>query len=170
MPRSISEETKEKIWDLFQKGKSYEEIASMTNTSYTTAWAYSHLRKSGFNSRAEYELYLIQTKRGYKSRAKYNKAMAKEKGHKSYAKYCNSLAEERQQRNSNIALSCFLAEKSKEQGISQAELARQLGVSRQAVSMYAQGKMLPEEDVLLKIYSILNVPYKTIDDLFESKK
>lgn len=166
MPRRISEETKGKIWDLFRQGKSYEEIASITNTSQKTAWIYSQLRKMGLKSHTDYEIHLIKRK-GYKSRTEYEISKARERGYKSLAEYSKSLAEERQQKDANIAFSCFLAEKIKEYSMSQSELARQLGVSRQAVSMYVQGKMLPEKEILLKIYSILEVPYQTIDDLLE---
>lgn len=164
MPRKISEEIKEKILYLSQQGKSYDEIASITNTSRKTAWVYSNIKRMGLKSHTDYETHLIKRK-GYRSRAEYAEAKAKERGYKKLAGYSKSLAEERQQKDANIAFSCFLAERIKEQGINQAELARQLGVSKQAVSMYVQGKMLPCEEKLKKVFSVLGVNYKTIDDL-----
>ncbi len=44
----------------------------------------------------------------------------------------------------------------KEQGISNAEFAEQIGVSEASVSRYAKGKRIPEQDIMPKIAAVTN--------------
>ena len=50
-----------------------------------------------------------------------------------------------------------LRERRRELGISQGELARALGVSLSAVSNYENGQNAVREDVLLKLFQVLDV-------------
>lgn len=55
-----------------------------------------------------------------------------------------------------------LKEIRKQKGISQAELAKSIGVSRSAVSMWEIGASQPDHDLLLKISQLLNVSIDTL--------
>ena len=58
----------------------------------------------------------------------------------------------------------------KELGISQGELAKALGVSLSAVSNYETGHNAMREDVLLRLFSVLDVdPNYLYQDDFENK-
>ena len=56
-----------------------------------------------------------------------------------------------------MALSEKLYELRKKDGLSQEQLAEQLGVSRQAVSKWESGKTVPESDTLISISRYFNV-------------
>ena len=56
-----------------------------------------------------------------------------------------------------MALSEKLYELRKKGGLSQEQLAEQLGVSRQAVSKWESGKAVPESDTLISISKYYNV-------------
>ena len=56
-----------------------------------------------------------------------------------------------------MALSEKLYELRKKDGLSQEQLAEQLGVSRQAVSKWESGKTVPESDTLISISKYYNV-------------
>ena len=59
----------------------------------------------------------------------------------------------------------------KELGRNQSWLAEQLGVSKQAVSLYVQGKSKPKGEKLDKLFGVLNINNmgrpKILDDLLE---
>ena len=63
-----------------------------------------------------------------------------------------------------------LRERRKELGLSQGELAKALGVSLSAVSNYENGLNAMREDVLLRLFSVLDVdPNYLYQDDFENK-
>ena len=63
-----------------------------------------------------------------------------------------------------MALSEKLYELRKKSGLSQEQLAEQLGVSRQAISKWESGKSVPESDTLVSISQYFNV---TLDYLMK---
>lgn len=63
-----------------------------------------------------------------------------------------------------MALSEKLYELRKKGGLSQEQLAEQLGVSRQAISKWESGKANPESDTLISISKFFNV---TLDYLMK---
>lgn len=141
------------------------EIAKRVNVSYMSAWFYTKAEERQIKSYTEYQNYLLK-KRGFASRANYcsylsrQKAaceqLAKEKGFKSYADYSERLAEELSDLIQNSLIKIHK---------DQSWLAEQMGVTRQAVSLYVQRKSIPNQELLVKLYSALRVKYKTIDDL-----
>lgn len=64
----------------------------------------------------------------------------------------------------NMALSEKLYELRKKSGLSQEQLAEQLGVSRQAISKWESGKAVPESSTLISISKYFNV---TLDYLMK---
>lgn len=71
-----------------------------------------------------------------------------------------------------MALSEKLYALRKKGGLSQEQLAEQLGVSRQAISKWESGKAVPESDTLVSISNFFNVSLDYLmkeDDLAESE-
>ena len=73
------------------------------------------------------------------------------------------LARQRQARSENLGR--LLQEKLIEEGKTQRWLARELGISKSAVSFYVHGKRLPCEEIVSRLFSVLNIPYQTLDEL-----
>ncbi len=67
------------------------------------------------------------------------------------------LDSQRQQRPSNRELSRLIKTRLNKLGETQTWLAEEIGVTRAAVSLYANGKLVPKEGVLEKLYSALGV-------------
>ncbi len=97
----------------------------------------------------------------------YHRAL--KKGFPSLWEYRKHLDALRQQKPENQALVGFIRGKLEELGESQGWLARQMGIHRQLVSLYAQGKTLPNNETLARMFSILGADYKTLDDLLADR-
>src|SRR3989344_3975891 len=121
-------------------------------------------RRKGFSSSGEHQDDLARRK-GFSSRGEYQTHLAKQKGFSSRGEYETHLARQRQERPQNQELSDLIKKRLKELGQNQTWLSQQMGVSRQAVSYYVQGKVIPKGEHLPKLYSALEVPYNTLDDL-----
>lgn len=93
--------------------------------------------------------------------------IGREIGFKNYYEYHESLAQKRSQKQENKDLSYLIKSRLKELGKNQNWLAEQLGVTRQAVSYYVQGKMIPQNQVLTNLFSTLKVDKKpkSLDNL-----
>jgi transcriptional regulator with XRE-family HTH domain len=90
----------------------------------------------------------------------------KDKGVNGFLSFTESEAanvEHRRQNPQNKSLSALVIEGLNELDITGAELARRLGVSRQAVYKYAKGETMPKKDVLLKMCEIFGIPYIELD-------
>ncbi|MDP3727934.1 MAG: helix-turn-helix transcriptional regulator, partial [bacterium] len=85
----------------------------------------------------------------------------------SLTEYQNYHSKQRMKRPENQELSDLVKRRLKELGKNQSWLAEELGISRQVISYYVKGKSIPKGDILEKLYSSLDVPYKTLDDLLE---
>ena len=182
MPKRISDKTIELMQKLYDEGFSVMEIARRIKVSYTLSYSYTRVKQRGFASYGEYLRHLAKQK-GFGSRTKYEKNLAKQKGFGSLNEFQENLAKQkgfgslneyqeylakkRQERPENQELSDLINKRLKELGKNQSWLARQAGVSREMVSKYAQGKSIPNNDRLKKLYSALEVPYQTLDDLLE---
>jgi predicted transcriptional regulator len=136
MAQKLSRELVESIRRLHRKRYSINAIAKALRVSPTAAWVYAQ----GFNSVHEY----LKDRYG-EGRGRY----------------------QRKSRSGRleIAVSNLISERLEDLGMSQAELARRLGVSRQAVNLYVHKYALPRQYNLIRMFRILGVPYKTIDDL-----
>ena len=164
MAQRLSEKAKENIQKLRKEGSSVKEIAKRANVSYSTAYGYTKVKQRGFESLSEYQEHLVK-QRGFKSRTEYETHLVRERGFKSRSDYQEHLARERQQRPENKELSNLIKKRLKELEKNQSWLADQIGVTSATVSFYTHGKSIPSNDVLKKLSSALEVPYKTLEDI-----
>lgn len=86
-------------------------------------------------------------------------------GFKSYTEYLKSTIRYRQMNPSSKSLSKLVIEGLEELDISCAELARRLGVSREVVSKYAQGKTMPRKEVFERMCEVFRRTYNTLDEV-----
>lgn len=85
---------------------------------------------------------------------------------KDYERFLN---ERRQKRQSNMELSFLIEERLLIIGRSQYWLAGRLGISKSAVTLYAQGKRMPRESIYRKLLNELGVPYIPLDELHKRR-
>ena len=134
----------------------------------------AHLaRQRGFASKSEYQAHLAR-QRGFASRSEYQAHLAKQRRNpetqqpfKSLTELQDYLARQRQERPENQGLSDLIRRRLKELGKNQSWLARQIGVTENSVSEYARGRFVPKREVLGRLYSALDVPYQTLEELLE---
>ena len=166
MPKRLPEETREEIIRLYDNGSGLTptQIARQTRVSYSSVYGLTRARqrvdpetRQRFESLSQYL--------EYKARQRVNP----ETGQlfESRGQYERYRARQRVNKPKNQSLSDLIKRRLKELGRNQSWLARELGVIRQAVSLYIQGRSLPTEDLLENLYSSLDVPYKILDDLSE---
>ena len=60
----------------------------------------------------------------------------------------------------------FIAEKRKEQNLTQVQLAEKLGITNRAVSKWETGKSLPDASIMLELCDVLNI---TVNDLLNGE-
>ena len=60
----------------------------------------------------------------------------------------------------------FIAEKRKEQGLTQMQLAEALGITDRAVSKWETGKSLPDASIMLELCGLLKI---TVNDLLNGE-
>ena len=154
MDRRITDEDKERIRELMQKGLSGKEIARELNLNGNTTCIYVTAFKRGFNSLIDYQQYLLKN-RGYSSYQDYKKDWAKSKGYSSESGYNRDQRKNRQQRAEYKELSDLIKNKLKELGKSQNWLAKELCITKQAVSQYVHGESFPKEEIQEKLDRIL---------------
>jgi len=129
---------------------------------YNEHWA----KEKGFASYSAYRKHLVK-QRGFASHSAYQKHLIKQRGFASYKEYNEHLAKQRKERPENRGLSALIKRRLKELGKNQSWLSKQIGVPGESVSKYVQGKYIPNDRVLERLYSTLEVPYQTLDDLLE---
>ena len=143
--------------DAYEAG--YDSIGAMRNV-----WA----EERGHKSYHAYQMSILEAKKI--TPLQYKKKRAKKNGHKSYQSYGKKLQRLSQRQPQNQSLRLLLKRRLEEMGRSQTWLSGQIDVTRNAISLYAQGKHFPREDILLKIFSTLEVEYKTVGDLVAGEK
>ena len=170
MARKVSDETRQLMYDLHDEGLSIIEIASRANVAASTSCGYIMAREKGFSSDEEYrEAYRkkLAKKHGFDSYLEYQEHLLKQKGFDSPVEYREHLAKQKQKRPENQELSNLIKRRLKELKKDQTWLSRQVNVSRESISKYVQGKYVPNARILEIVFSALDVPYKTLDDLME---
>lgn len=120
---------------------SVAEIARRANVSYLTAYGYTRLKER--NNPETGKLF------------------------ESLSEYQEYLARQRQGKPENQELSDFIPRKLGELRKNQSWLAEKMGVTRKCVSLYTHGKLIPSEEALGRLFSALQVPYQTLEDLLE---
>lgn len=138
MPVKISDRQETLMQKLYAQGITIEEIANRFNIVYSTAYMHIIAKERGFSSVKDYRISLI-----------------KQNGYESLKQYADAKQKERQENPDNKRLSYFINTKLNEIGKSQSWLAKQLGVGRGAVSLYAQGKIFPKKALLRRLYCVI---------------
>ena len=143
MPRRIPDEKREEIIRLYDNGggMSPAEIARQTGVSYSSVYGLTKVRQR------------VNPETG--------------EPFESLSQYQEYTARQRVNRPENQGLSDLINRRLKELRRNQTWLAEEMGVTRQAVSLYVKGRSTPTNDLLQRLYSSLDVPYETLDDLLE---
>lgn len=103
--------------------------------------------------------------RGYENQYDYQNQRVQQKGFASYNDYVKHLERKRQKNPLNKRLSKLIKKRLKELGKNQSWLAGEIGVSKITISKYKLGKIIPERDNITNLFSALEVPYKTLDEM-----
>src|SRR3989339_638069 len=191
MAKRLSAEIKEKITLLYDNGNGLDisKIAQQIGVSYQAIYSLTRIKQRTnpetgklFESRNEYNDYLIrqrtnpETGKLFESLTEYDDYHIRQRTNPKTRKLFASRTEyndyherQRTSRPENQELSDLIKKRLKELGRNQSWLAEEIEVTKQRVSQYVQGKSFPKEDVLQKLYSSLEVPYKTLEDFLDDR-
>lgn len=190
----LLQKTIKRIQTLYAKGNiTLGEIAERTEVSYSAVYNHTRILERGFNSPSEYKEYLAKKKgfasereykedlahrkgfasytelkkhqSGFASYKDYIEYLAKKRGFKSYGEYRRYLAEQRQKRPENKIFGASVRKRLKEKGKNLAWLAWKMHVTDGTTSSYARGISIPRGKNFKRACFVLDLPYKTIDDL-----
>ncbi|MBI2151196.1 hypothetical protein HYU21_00530, partial [Candidatus Woesearchaeota archaeon] len=114
----------------------------------------------------EYEGHLL-SERGFASKSEYELYLAERKGFLSLGDYQKKMAEKRQQKELNKELSRLIVTRLAELGQTQKWLAEQLNITKGTISKYINASLIPKQNLQERLFQLLKVPYKTIDDLLK---
>lgn len=142
MAKKISEEKIVEINKLYIQGLTPIEITMKTGVSYSSVYGLTIAKQR------------INPETGEKF--------------KSPTEYQNYLSKQREQNPKNKKLGSLIIKRLNELGKTQRYLADKLGISNAIISDYTSGKSLPNKYNVRKLFSILEVPYKTLDDMIEA--
>src|SRR3989339_808348 len=191
MAKRLSAEIKEKITLLYDNGNGLDisKIAQQIGVSYQAIYSLTRIKQRTnpetgklFESRTEYNDYHIrqrtnpETGKLFESLTEYDDYHIRQRTNPKTRKLFASRTEyndyherQRTSRPENQELSDLIKKRLKELGRNQSWLAEEIEVTKQRVSQYVQGKSFPKEDVLQKLYSSLEVPYKTLEDFLDDR-
>ena len=85
----------------------------------------------------------------------YTNGRAIQRGFESPGAYLTYLAEKRKQQPKNKAFSYFIRKRLEEILMNQSQLSREIGRSREAVSKYYHGELVPNSETIKRIYIAL---------------
>jgi hypothetical protein len=188
MAKKIPEKVKEEIVRLYDNGNGLNprQISERIDVSYSSVYKLTRLKQrmnpftlklfesdeeykeffahtNGFESYKEYEEYRARTN-GFRSRASYNRAI--EKGRKLKIKNEKRRQKEEKKKIMKQNLGDLILKRLEELGKNKTWLAREVGVTREAISKYSRGIYLPgDEDILRNLFSALDVNYKSLEEL-----
>jgi len=95
----------------------------------------------------------------------YFKKRLRERGFKSPGAYQEYLHRRRQQRGEYILFSILVTRGLEKRGKTQYWLGKKTKISRQAISLYAQGKILPRPENARRLVKALGITYDDLEDL-----
>ncbi|MEK6897309.1 MAG: helix-turn-helix domain-containing protein [Nanoarchaeota archaeon] len=187
MVRKISDKKTQLIQKLYGEGLDVAEIARIVNVSYSTAYGYTKLKQrinpetgQAFESISQLMDYQArhrinpETKKAFASRSQLMDYRARQRinpetgqAFESRSQYQEHLYKQGQKRLENKKLSSLIKRGLEELKKNQSWLARKMGVSRESASMYTRGKSIPNKERLERLFSALDVPYRTLEDLLE---
>ena len=143
------------------------EIVRRTGASYSSVYNLTRVKERGFRNSTAYLKHLARQK-GYSTLTEYHDDLAKARGYGSWQEYSAERAEIRMQREENREVASLIRTRLQEMDRNQSWLVKQLGVSRKAVYLYAQGKTIPQGETFDKLLSILcpdDATRKRLEDL-----
>ena len=153
---------------LRKQGLSLEEIAEEISLNESTIQIYLRVINRGFKSLTEYHEHLVK-QRGFESLTKYYEYLAKERGFESLTEYHLQRYRKRQERPLNKKLSKLIKQHLEILNKNARWLADELGITEGAISRYKDGKTTPRRSLQPKLFKILELPYKTIDDIIKNE-
>jgi transcriptional regulator with XRE-family HTH domain len=167
MPRRILDKTREEIIRLYDNGHglSPAKIARQTGISYSSVYGLTRARQR-VNPETGLPFESLSQLMDYQARQRVNPETRLP--FESLSQLMDYQARQRFNRPENQGLSELIQKRLKELGKNQSWLAEKMGVTKQAVSLYVKGRSTPTDDLLKRLYSSLDVPYKTLDDLLEN--
>ena len=169
----ISDSQRKQAWKMYCEDRpSISHIARTMEISYSTAWILTEGRRRGFKNHGERRRFLISLK-DFEKESEYKNNLAERnnfidypayreyqvenKGYNNFRAYEKHLQEKRQSNPQNIEFSNLINIRLELLGKNLTWLAWQIGVSRQAISIYSLGKHLPTKDKLERLYSVLQI-------------
>ncbi len=155
MPRKISKEKIKLMLRLYGRGLSCRKIASQTGVNHMTAYGYTIL-KQRINP---------ETNKTFVSLTEYFKYLSKQKGFNNNYKYRVYLDKMRQSRPLNKKLSGLIIKMLEEMDKPQKWLAYQIGVTKPYLNDFISGRRTPTQETAEKLFSVLQLPYKNLDEL-----
>ena len=139
----------QKMRRLFYKGKTPKEIARSLKVSPSIVSLHIDAWNQGFDNFDEYE-----------------ECLAEEKGFNNIYEYRRHLRrQERAKRSPNKKFRKLIRRTLEREGKTQTDMAREIGVSREMVSQYAQGYSIPRGDKRDKVAEFLGLKRKSLDRL-----
>lgn len=165
------------LYEKYGENITPEILSQQANISLEYAENYIYLRRRGFNTMGKYFNYLKKKhkKKNKISIAKSPDYIYKRRGFDSKQEYEKDLENKRQQNPINKKFSSLITTRfnsiydNRYRGKNKAWLARELGVTQSAVSRFFSGKTLPRGSLQLKLFKLLKLPYKTLDDFITSQ-
>ncbi|MFT4343628.1 MAG: helix-turn-helix transcriptional regulator [Candidatus Woesearchaeota archaeon] len=185
MSRRIPPNKREKITEMYSQGTPMKRIAEKVGVSYGTVYNLTRLRErtnphtgKPYHSPHEASVAGVSSRfnkeeiRFYRSHRDYLDGRLQEwtnpetgEHFESMTDYLRFREKERSKRPENRQFAEWLSEQLHERGKT-AWLAEQVGISRQALYQYKNGKCLPSYDILEKINGVLG-PAKPLEQLLE---
>lgn len=180
----VTQETKDRIYALYQEKLALQKIADQTEVSYSYVWGIIRSREMGFISRREYQESLLK-KRGYSSKKEYDKELitlngfeserdyrdklARKKGYLSKLDYRKNLKKRKVsevkvpsvEKVSEIKvkkeISLLINRRLNEIDKSQKWLAQETGISCSSINSYINSRNMPNSDTLRNIFTSLGI-------------
>ena len=137
-------------------------ISKEANISLPYARTYIYIRKKGFDSAAKYFNYLKKNKT---SASKPPNDIYRRRGFSSKQKYEKYLEEQRRQNQINFILSNLIVIRLYVLDKTKTQLAKELGVTRSAISRYTTGKTLPRKSLQSKLFKAIELSPKILEYL-----
>src|SRR3989339_581078 len=170
----IRQRTNPETGKLFESRNEYKDYHIRQRTNPETGKLFESLTEyNDYHSRQRTN---PETGKLFESLTEYNDYHSRQRTNPETGKLFESLTEyndyhvrQRTSRPENQELSDLIKKRLKELGRNQSWLAEEIEVTKQRVSQYVQGKSFPKEDVLQKLYSSLEVPYKTLEDFLDDR-
>ncbi len=145
-----------------------EHLAKQRGFESLTKYRKHLVKQRGFESLTEYHEHLVK-QRGFESLTKYYEYLAKERGFESLTEYHLQRYRKRQERPLNKKLSKLIKQHLEILNKNARWLADELGITEGAISRYKDGKTTPRRSLQPKLFKILELPYKTIDNIIKNE-